>query len=269
MPEGDTIFRAARRLSQVLAGQELVRFELPRSAVAPTSTPRVLAVEAMGKYLVIRFDDERSLVTHMKMNGSWHVYARGEHWRKSASRALAILETARHVAICFDAPVVRLLPSARAARALSTLGPDLLSPTPDVTEAVRRIRDAKELTLAEALLSQSLVAGIGNEIKSEAMFLARLDPRARVCELSDADLRRVLEEARKILVLNVAPTMRGPRRTRGGKTRAWVYGRAGEACLVCASTIARIYQGPLGARRSTYFCPACVAASAKAAGAAG
>jgi endonuclease VIII len=265
VPEGDTIFRAARRLSQVLAGEALLRFEMPRSSAPPTTTPRVLSVDAVGKYLVVRFDDERTLVTHMKMNGSWHVYRRGERWRKSPSRALAILETARHVAICFDAPVVRLLSNAKVARALATLGPDLLSPAPDLAEAARRVRDAKELTIAEALLSQSLVAGIGNEIKSEALFLARLDPRARVRELPGDALARVLDEARKILLLNVAPTMRGPRRTRGGKTRAWVYGRAGEPCLVCATPIARIYQGPLGARRSTYFCPTCVAPPAGAA----
>lgn len=259
MPEGDTIFRAARRLSRVLAGQPLVRFDLPTHAGEAPAATRVVAVDAVGKYLVVRFDGDHVLVTHMKMTGSWHVYARGERWRKSPHRARAVLETARHVAICFDAPVVRLLSAARAARLLASLGPDLLAPSPDHAEAARRLRGAPRLTIAEALLSQGLVAGIGNEIKSEALFIARIDPRAHVRDLSDGDLTRVLAEAERILRINVSPNARGPRRSRGGRTPTWAYGRAGEPCLVCRTPIARVYQGPLGARRSTYFCPACVA----------
>ncbi len=261
MPEGDTIFRAARRLSQVLAGQPLVRFELPMQvgdAHHASGATRVVSVEAAGKYLVVRFDGDRVLITHMKMTGSWHVYARGEKWRRSPSRARAVLETPRHVAICFDAPVVRLVSEARAARVLASLGPDLLAPSPDLAAAARKLREAPRMTIAEAILSQRLVAGIGNEIKSEALFLARVDPRARVRDLDDATLLRVLTEAERILRINVSPTMRGPRRSRGGKTPTWAYGRAGEPCLVCRTPIARIYQGPLGSRRSTYFCPSCV-----------
>jgi endonuclease-8 len=186
------------------------------------------------------------------------VYARGERWRKSPSRARAILETARHVAICFEAPIVRLMTAAQATRALASLGPDLLAPSPDLALAARNLRSAPHVTIAEALLSQHLVAGIGNEIKSEALFVARVDPRAKVAALGDVAIARVLTEAQRILRINVAPTMRGPRRSRGGKSPTWAYGRAGAPCLVCKTPIARIYQGPLGARRSTYFCPTCV-----------
>ncbi len=267
MPEGDTIFRAARRLSQVLAGQALVRFELPTHAGRDADTSaaaRVVAVESVGKYLVVRFDDERVLLTHMKMTGSWHVYARGERWRKSPSRARAVLETARHVAICFDAPVVRLVSATQAKRALASLGPDLLAASPELAQAaaIENLRGAPALSIAEALLSQRLVAGIGNEIKSEALFIARVDPRTKVRDLPDAALARVLAESVRILRINVTPGKRGPRRSRGGKSPTWAYGRAGEPCLVCKKPIARIYQGPLGARRSTYFCPFCVAGPA-------
>jgi len=258
MPEGDTIFRAARRLSHVLAGQALIGFDLPTHAGRTTAPARVDAVEAVGKYLLVRFDDARVLVTHMKMTGSWHIYRRGERWRGGRAQPRAVLETARHVAICFDAPVVRLMTAAQAKRTLATLGPDLLAPTPDLALAAENLRGAPHLTIAEALLSQSLVAGIGNEIKSEALFAAKVDPRAKVKDVPADALARVLGEAARILRINVAPSMRGPRRSRSGASPTWAYGRAGEPCLVCKTPIARIYQGPLGARRSTYFCPACV-----------
>jgi endonuclease VIII len=258
MPEGDTIFRAARRLAHVLAGQPLVGFDLPMHAGRTNAPARVLAVEAVGKYLLVRFDDQRVLVTHMKMTGSWRIFRRGQRWRGGRAQARAVLETAHYVAVCFDAPVVRLMTAAQATRALATLGPDLLAPEPDLALAVKNLRGAPLFTIAEALLAQSLVAGIGNEIKSEALFLAKIDPRAKVKDVSDAALERALVEAVRILRINVAPTMRGPRRSRGGASPTWAYGRAGEPCLVCKTPIARIYQGPFGARRSTYFCPTCV-----------
>jgi endonuclease VIII len=254
MPEGDTILRAARVLHRALAGRAVVRFDSHLVDGQDLAGDRVAAVEARGKYLLVRFQGGRVLVTHMKMTGSWHIYRTGERWRRGATRARAVIETDAFVAVCFDAPVVRLQSARKAARDLLGLGPDILSDAWDAALAIARMRAEPRLSIGEALLAQRLVAGIGNVYKSEALYVARLDPRVAVADLTDDRLARVLAEARRLMRANLGP---GPRRTRGGRAPYWVYARGEAPCLTCATPIARIYQGPLGARRSTYFCPRC------------
>jgi endonuclease-8 len=256
MPEGDTILRAARVLARALEGHAVVRFTSPVANGADLAGRRIDAVEAVGKYLLVRFDDGRVLTTHMKMTGSWHIYRVGEPWRRGASLARAVIETDAYVAVCFHAPVVRLESARRAARALHGLGPDILAESADEAAILARLKAEPHLEIGEAVLAQRLVAGIGNVYKSEALFCARVDPRAKVGELPDAVLARIVGEARRLMRANLGP---GPRRTRGGREPTWVYGRLGAPCHVCTTKVARVYQGPLGARRSTYFCPKCQA----------
>src|ERR1041384_1348710 len=131
MPEGDTIFRAARTLGKVLGGKAVTAFHssLPKLADATLVGHRVVRVEPRGKNLLIHFDDERALYTHMRMTGSWHVYRPGETWQKPERQAKAVIETADMVAVCFNAPVVELFSASELERhpVLRRLGPDLLA----------------------------------------------------------------------------------------------------------------------------------------------
>jgi endonuclease-8 len=243
-----------------------VRFTSPVADGADLAGRRIERVEAQGKYLLVRFENGRVLVTHMKMTGSWHIYKVGERWRRGPTRARAVIETDAYVAVCFDAPVVRLTSARGAQRELASLGPDILSDASH--EALARMRaeprpgfgaEARSpnlMPIGEAVLAQRLVAGIGNVYKSEALFCARVDPRTRVADLSDEALAKLLGEAQRLMRANLRP---GPRRTRGGREPTWVYGRLGLPCHACRTPIVRIYQGPLGARRATYFCPHCQA----------
>jgi endonuclease VIII len=263
MPEGDTILKTARALSRALAGRRLVRFASPLPALsrADLTARTVTAVDAVGKNLLIRFDDGRVLHTHLRMHGRWYVHRAGERSRCAPSRARVVLETAEHVAVCVDAPVVRLLSAERARRDMAALGPDLLAPEFDAARALCSLRGAPRLSIGEAIMTQRLVAGVGNVYKSEVLFLARVDPRARIGALSDDALARVLAEARRLMLVNVTPgptaLARGTRRTRGGRTQLWVYRRRGEPCLRCGARVEMVRQG--GALRSTYFCPVCQA----------
>ena len=208
MPEGDTIFRSATVLRRALAGG-VVRRAVAQPGAALSRVPdlsvlvgaSVDAVESRGKHLLIGFSDGRWVRTHMRMKGSWHRYRPGEAWRLPARRAVCVLETDAVVAVCFDAPVVELLTDAELVRhdGLRALGPDLLGRSPDLDEAVLRLRDRQAVPLGEALLDQRAVAGIGNAIKSEALFMERLDPWAPVRAFSDAELRAVLERAATLL----------------------------------------------------------------------
>jgi endonuclease-8 len=250
MPEGDTIFRAATTLRKALQGARLKRFESERLGRGPLGE-RIAAVEARGKNLLVRFEGGRALRTHMRMNGSWHLYRAGERWQKPAWQARVVLEAENgFVAVCFNAPVVEWLRDDSVAR----LGPDATADDFDPEEAIRRVRALGDRSIGEALLAQSALAGVGNVIKCEALFRCRQDPFAPVGDILEEALRKLVAESHALLVRN---RVSGPRTTResldGG--RFWVYGRSGKPCRVCGTPIRMRRQG--AAARSTYFCATC------------
>lgn len=258
MPEGDTIHRTARTLERVLSGKTVraVRSPLVEVANAHLSGLSVQAVEARGKNLLIHFGDGRSLYTHMRMTGSWHVYRPGEPWQRPQRQARVVLETDDFLAVCFSAPVVEVLTERQAARhgTLSRLGPDVLSSAFEPREAISRLREDPDRPIGEALLVQSVVAGIGNIYKSETLFLRGADPFAPIHAYSDEELLRTLEQARERMSAGLEgssprtqPSVRGP--------SYWVYGRSGRSCRRCATRIRMRRQGLAG--RSTYWCPRC------------
>ncbi len=252
MAEGDTVLRAARRLEQALGGAEVtVSSPNPRGRIAGLARldgRRLEAVEARGKNLLLRFGD-LVLHSHLGMNGSWHVYRRGATWRKPAGAAWAVLRGEEWEAVQFGGPTLRVLRAAalRLDPQLASLGPDVLAEDFDLAEAVRSLRSAPDKQLGDALLDQTLIAGIGNIFKSEACFAARLDPWRRVTDLSDPELERVLLAARDQMQAAVA----------SGRHPKNVYRRAGRPCPTCRTPIASRGQGD--ANRTTYWCPRCQA----------
>jgi endonuclease-8 len=256
MPEGDTLFRTAAGLRPYLVGRDV----LAARAQGPGAVPqiqrvigkRVDAVEAQGKNLLIRFDGGLELRTHLRMNGSWHRYRPGERWRRPPGRARLVLEVDGAVAVCFDAPVVELFES-RAERlhpTLSTLGPDLLKPDFDAAEAHRRLNapERAAMTISAALLDQRAIAGLGNIWRNEALFAERVDPFARVAELDDATLDRLIATSRRLLSASAGVA--------AGRAPTRVYRRTGRPCPRCGSAIR---SAPLrgDVPRTTYWCPAC------------
>ena len=154
MPEGDTLFRTATVLREVLLGKDVraARGRPDGVALGRAVGSRVERVDAVGKHLLIGFSNDLSLHTHLRMNGSWHRYRSGERWCRSPARAVAVIEVLDAVAVCFDAPTVELLDSRALALhpALTALGPDLLEPEPDLQEVVRRLgsMSRREMPLA-------------------------------------------------------------------------------------------------------------------------
>lgn len=257
MPEGDTIFRTARTLGTALTHEEITRFRttLPELMGSGLVGLRVEGVESRGKNLLLHFSDGRALYSHMRMTGSWHVYAQGERWRRPEHQARCAVDVRDRVAVCFNAPVLELLtPGAlRRHRLLSRLGPDLLSEAPDFDEALRRLRREPLRPLGDAVMDQGAVCGIGNVYKSETLFLERRDPFAHVGALSIEDLRSVLARARKLMLANLTGYPRVTHPAPGG--RYWAYGRRDAPCFTCGATIRMRRQGEAG--RSTYWCPTC------------
>lgn len=260
MPEGDTIHRTAHTLRRTIGGRTLLSVDWGDRPGLPSDGDlagrRVAGVEARGKNLLVWLSDGRCIHTHLRMTGSWHVYRPGERWRKPVRRSVVALHTDEWVAVCFSAPVVRLLTEGRVERDddLRHLGPDLARTDVDLAEARDRLRSAGRLQIGVALMRQRLVAGVGNVYKSEILFLEGLDPFRRVAEHDDAELDRLLRRANQLLLANLGGGPRVTRLDRRGE-RLWVYGRSGRPCRRCETQLAMRRQGREG--RSTYFCPAC------------
>ena len=277
MPEGDTIFRAARTLNRALAGRRVVRFESVLPALtrihddAPITGRSIESVTAAGKHILMRFSPFEAsgglvLRTHMRMNGSWHIYRPGERWQRPRRDMRIVVATDAFEAVGFNIPVAEFLQGRAIEQQvdLRLMGPDLLGETFDEADAIRRLRGRGDLEIADALLNQRVVAGIGNVYKSEVLFLSRVNPRRKVGSLTDAQLRGMLETARTHLKANVADrtsaivTYRGYRRTRGSLDAGeslYVYGRARKPCRTCGTPIRVDAQGPHV--RLTYWCPSC------------
>ncbi|MCO6456682.1 MAG: Fpg/Nei family DNA glycosylase [Pirellulaceae bacterium] len=258
MPEGDTIFRTAERLRQVLPHQTILAATArdPQFNASFLPGQEVADVESRGKHLLLHLDQGHTIHSHLGMTGSWHTYLPGEAWFKPRQRAALTLETATVVCVCFSPKTLELLSPTGLRRHpyLHRLGPDLLAETFDPAEAVRRFRMHDGVPLGEAVMNQSIVCGIGNVYKCEVLFLERLDPRTPVQALSDDQLRALVLRARQLLQANRHGY---PRRTRSAAdgTRLWVYGRSGRPCLACGQPVLVTRQGDLG--RTTYWCARC------------
>lgn len=258
MPEGDTIHRAARTLHGALAGKTVVRFEtvLPKLEREPLVGRTIERIHAAGKHLIIDFSGGLHLRTHMRMNGSWHIYPIGARWQRPRRDMRIVLATADYEAVAFNVPIAELQDSKALERDLHSLGPDVLGDF-DPAEALKRIRERGGEAIADVLLNQRVLAGIGNVYKSEVLFIRRVHPLTPASSLDDETLLAILETSRKLMQLNAAPGASG-RRTTGtwrGEAPLWVYGRRGEPCRRCGTRIEMRKQG--GDARVTYWCPAC------------
>ena len=272
MPEGDAIFRTARTLHRALAGHEVVKFQSVLPALtrvhedAPITGRTVESVSAAGKHLLMRFSGDLILRTHMRMNGSWHIYRADEQWRRPRRDMRVLVATREFQAIGFNLPVAQFLHARDLNRQddLRFLGPDLLGSSFDSAEAVRRFRERPDSPIADALINQRIVAGAGNVYKSEVLFLCGINPLVPVGSLSDDELTKILQTAQRYLRVNVdAPkggivTYRGYRKTTSRRDQGdglYVYGRARLPCRKCGTPIEVSAQGPNA--RLTYWCPSC------------
>jgi endonuclease-8 len=253
MAEGDTILRIATRLNDALAGST-VSVSTPgqrRPEGLPVSTldGRVLErAESRGKHLVLHFDGDVVLHSHLGMRGSWQLFAPGERWTRPSTQAWIALTSESAEAVNFGGSTVRIVRKAQLARdpRLSRLGPDVLASDFEPgwgAQALRRLDPGTEV--GEALLDQSVVAGIGNIFKSEGCFEARIAPQLTLGSLTDEELVRVIAATQR-LMLAAARTGRQPKR---------VYRRAGQPCPECGTAIRSVAQGD--AARTSYWCPSC------------
>ena len=272
MPEGDTIHRAAQTLHRALAGRRVVRFESVLPALtrihddSPLTGQTVQAVVARGKHLLMQFSGGQTLRTHMRMNGSWHIYRPGERWQRARRDMRIVIATSEFEAVGFNIPVAEFIASSRIDKhdELRRLGPDFLGDQFDRAEAIRRLTARAGTAAGDALLNQRVVAGIGNVYKSEVLFACGVNPFTHVGDLGQDRIACLIDTALKFLRTNVSGTL-APMTTYGGYRRTtrrddpgerlWVYGRARLPCRRCGTPIAVRKQGDDA--RLSYWCPRC------------
>jgi endonuclease VIII len=255
MPEGDTIAWHANRIRPVLEGRVPEEILTPHPRHAMDRWPERLAgravkrIDTHGKHMLLHFEGDLVLHSHLRMTGSWALYG-NERPSPRGGRVWLVLRTATHQVVQFGGPVLELMTAGRARsdQRLAGLGPDVLAATFDGERFLHRLRrDDPTRSFGDALLDQRNVAGIGNVWKAEGCWEAQIDPWRPVAEVSDDEALAVIEAMRPRMFVSAAE---GPR-----SIKPQVYRHPGESCPRCGARIRSRGQGD--DNRTTYWCPGC------------
>jgi endonuclease-8 len=277
MPEGDTIYRAARALQRAIGGKVVTGFETGLAKLArgnddaPLMGRTVEKVESRGKWLLIYFSGDLILVTHMLMSGSWHLYRIGERWRMGRGRMRVVIRTEDWEVVAFNVPIAEFFTARSLERGsqVPKLGPDILAGEFTVAGGVERLaaygRENPDAEIGVVLLNQRVLAGLGNVYKSEVAFAAGVNPFRKMRSITAKEMLAMVDFAQRYMKANVADgkgdgivTYAGNRRTTHAmnrEERLWVYRRQGQECRRCGAEVMMRKQGEQA--RSTYWCPVC------------
>ena len=249
MPEGDTVFRTAATLREALVGKTLTRCDVrvPRYATVDLTGECVDEVLSRGKHLFIRVGPA-SIHSHMKMDGSWRISPRSVRDHKIR----ILLQTSDVTAAGIDLGVLEILDRETDMEPVAHLGSDLLGDDWNPQQAAANLAADPDRPLAQALLDQRNLAGIGNVYCNELCFLFGRLPTSPVRTLNDPV--RMVNKARDMLWANRSRH----NRTTTGNTRSghelWVYGRGGQPCRRCGTPIQWSREAE---ERLSFWCPSC------------
>jgi endonuclease VIII len=274
MPEGDTIFRTARSMGRALIGRPITAFRSNYPLLTrfhddtPITGQVVDRVESRGKWLLIHLSGGATLVTHMLMNGTWHLYRIGERWRKPSRDMRIVLENREYQAVAFTVPVARIYTAQGLAREkrIPPPGADVLSEDFDPLTAATRLSACWDEEVGDVLLHQQVLAGVGNVFKSEVCFVESVNPFCLVSALNGEQVAALIRTSQRLVAANVLEdsadaivTYRGQQRRTTHSTdpseSLWVYGRSGQPCRRCNNAIRHRLQGPDA--RVTFWCQTC------------
>jgi endonuclease VIII len=277
MSEGPEVKRAAVRLNEALAGETIREIEAHHKKIlewlerAPDALigRTILCVQSIGKHILFDLDNGSHLHNHLLMFGSWRIYGARSNIERDP-RIMEIIRTDKHRAVLRGGSVFELLPAGTLEKhpSIKKLGPDVLGESFDEKLALKNLKKQPDTEIGVALLDQEILAGIGNYLKSEILFLTRTNPRARISELSDKELREILRVSREVTRFSfenssytVPPEIRARLDEQGMSPytvgrRHYVFRRTNKPCWTCGTPIRQFRQGP-GKGRVTYACPNC------------
>ncbi|MCU0770841.1 MAG: bifunctional DNA-formamidopyrimidine glycosylase/DNA-(apurinic or apyrimidinic site) lyase [Verrucomicrobia bacterium] len=279
MPELPEVEVLVRHLASRLPGRTIQQVRVLATASLHGPTPRQFqtvltrarfeSVRRRGKYLLLTFRKDRrsrQLIAHLGMSGRLYL-DRAAH--PLPRHARIVMGLGRQNLVFED--MRRFGGMTLDASALAQLGPEPLDPG-FTTETLRGALAASRQPIKVRLLDQSVIAGIGNIYASEALFLARIDPRTPSRDLTPQVLHRLRTAIRRVLseAIRFGSTIplhfgspertddlfyygQSPQSPGRYQERLRVYDREGQPCRRCQQSIQRLVQ----AGRSTYYCPAC------------
>ena len=261
VPEGDAVWRTARRLHQGLAGDRLEGSDLrvPAHATADLAGRRTIEVVPRGKHLLHRLEGDLTLHSHLRMEGSWRVHPVGRRHALGARHTVrALLWTSSRVAVGDSLGMLDLVRTTEEHRVVGHVGPDLLDPGYDAAAALVNVLADPARTITEACLDQRNVAGMGTIFTAEPLFVLGVSPWSPVGEVGAERVEEVLATARRMLVLSC----RTGRTTITGRADvnaddAWVHGRVGLPCKRCGTTVRLAPIGRQPQERVMFYCPSC------------
>lgn len=257
MPEGDTILAIARTLRPILLDRAIEQIVTPQLRHRLDGWPqklagaRLKAIDTHGKHLFLRFDNDLTLHSHLRMSGRWRTYDRGWTWRGNPGAIWLRIETADQEVVQFKGPLLELMRDSRTRLDpyLRRLGPDVLARELDWPTILTRFRsDDQTRPVGDALLDQRTLAGIGNLWKNESLFFERIDPWRRLSDVTDGELEAVVRHARELMLREV----HHGGRLSGGE----VFEQARKPCPRCRTTRIRV-RGQWDENRMTYWCANC------------
>jgi endonuclease-8 len=248
MPEGDSIRRVANKLVP-LVGQTIER-ATTQGLFRDLVGREVKHVAAHGKHLTIELDNQTEIHVHQGMNGRFlaNTRARGEQIlsRTSPGRASLVLATASNLYLWLTCPTVEISPRRAPRHGMGThqLGPDVLAGDFDSRLGAARAATHPTRHIADVLLDQRVVAGLGNIWKTESLFMCRIDPRTLVAAIPRRTLEQIYETARELMQISV-----------DGTRDFAAYSRTHKPCLRCGASITAYQLGD--PPRWTWSCPHC------------
>jgi formamidopyrimidine-DNA glycosylase len=260
VPELPEVEQAARTLRRAAVGRPIARVTLLHPSLRrKLSRPRletiagavIARVVRRGKHQLLELQDGRTIHVHFRMAGDWDIGGVDEPLPAHARATIDFTDGTR-VSLVDPRALSTLTLHATGESPLPELGPE---PSDRALTAVslKAALSRRNGPIKPVLLDQRIIAGVGNIYASEALWRARMSPRAIASGLTAVRLRRLLGELR--LVLGPAARLPGRYKEARGSRRIAVYGRAAEPCRRCARPIERIVQ----AGRSTFYCPHCQA----------
>ncbi len=262
MPEGDTVWRTARRLHQALAGQPLSLADLrwPQISTVDLRGAVTLEIVARGKHLLHRLDSNVSIHSHLKMEGQWRVEASPALTARMLGnpQLRAVLGTTEWTALGLRLGDLHVVPTTEEHTLVGHLGPDVLGPDWNPDEAVRRI-SASSATIGAALLDQRNLAGVGTMYAAEVLFIERVNPWTPAAGLGTTQLAGLVERVHRLLDVG----RRGGHQSTTGRTRRgethFVHARSGRPCRHCGGTVRVAMIGDPPRDRTMFYCPTCQA----------
>ena len=263
MPEGDVVWRTARRLDAALAGRSLTHADLrwPSLATADLTGLVVREVASAGKHLLVRLDaDGRrpalSLHSHLRMEGAWHVHRTTEPaGARPESGVRAVLGNEEWTAVGHRLGMLDLVATEAEHTLVGHLGPDVLGPGWDADEVVRRLEAVPDRPVGEALLDQRVLAGVGTFFVAEALFLRGVSPWTQVRDAGE--LAALVSLLHRLLSANAQRAVQSTTGDlRPGRTQ-WVHARSGRECLRCGGSVRVAMIGQAPQQRTAFYCPTC------------